>query len=88
MKAGLEKFTTGLTMEKILVLDISVSEPLPFNELPLIWFIAEVLKNLWETRSSGKPCRINHIKVATSAECEIMNQSKCGNIAIIIDLMF
>ena len=88
MKAGLDKFSTGLTMEKIMVLDISISAPLPFNELPLIWFIAEVLKNLWETRSSGKPCRLNHTKAAVSAECEIMKQTKYGDIALIVELMF
>ena len=57
------------------------------NELPIIWFIAEVLRNLWETRAAGKPCRLQHIRASVIAECEMVRLSKYGDIAIIIDLM-
>ena len=56
MKTGLDKFAEDLTAEKILLLDIKLSTNLPFNELPLVWFIAEVLGSIWETRAAGKLC--------------------------------
>jgi len=36
MYSGLSKFGANLTVDKVLLLDIQQSEPLPFNELPLI----------------------------------------------------
>ena len=54
MKAGLDKFAEDLTVEKILLLDIHLSTNLPFNELPLVWFIAEVLGALWVLELQGK----------------------------------
>lgn len=87
LKTGLEMFSTGLTAEKILKLDISISTPLPFNELPLIWFTAEVFKNLWDLRSAGKPCRLLHIKACVAAECSTLHLSKYRDMAPIIETM-
>ena len=88
LKAELETFSHGLTAEGILKLDISISEPLPFNELPLVWFTVEVLKSLWKLRSAGKPCRLLQIKASVQAECEILKRSNYSDVAVIIESMF
>ena len=87
LKTGIERFSSETTVEKVLKLDITITQPLPFNELPIIWFISEVLRNLWETRAAGKPCRLENIRASVIAECEILRMSKYGDIATIIDLM-
>lgn len=87
MKLGLNKFITNLTVEQILLLDINISQPVPFNELPFVWFIAEVLGNLWESRYAGKRCRINEISAAVLAECNTLRKTKYKDISLIIDLM-
>ena len=43
MMGGLNRFAASLTVEKVLVLDVTPSEPLPHEELPLVWFAAETL---------------------------------------------
>ena len=88
LKTGLERFSAGLTAEKILKLDLSPSVPLPFNELPLVWFTAEVLRNLWELRSAGKPCRLLQIKASVEAECQMMQLSNYRDMVPIIEAMF
>ena len=88
LKTGIDRFSAGLTAENILKLDISPSVPLPFNELPLVWFTAEVLKNLWDLRSAGKPCRLLQIKASVEAECEILKLSKYRDMVPIIQIMF
>ena len=87
LKTGIERFSSETSVDKVLKLDVALSQPLPFNELPIIWFISEVLRNLWETRAAGKPCRLQHIRASVIAECEMVRLSKYGDIATIIDIM-
>ena len=87
LKTGIERFCSETTIEKILKLEVTLTQPLPFNELPVIWFISEVLRNLWDTRAAGKPCRLENIRASVIAECEIIRLSKYGDISTIIDLM-
>ena len=44
--AGLGNISWELTVEKVLVLVFALTEPLPHQELPLVWFTAEVLKRI------------------------------------------
>ena len=87
MMQGLQKFDSGLTSEKVLILDFCPDTPLPFGELPLIWFISTVLGNLWDSRASGKAGNLNYITASVIADCNIIRETKYRDMALIIDMM-
>ena len=88
MKRGLTKFCPQVSTQQILKLDVSWANPQAGNEMPLIWFIAEVLKQIWDVRTSGKPCRTPYIQASVKAECEKLKNSKYKQAGIIIEQMF
>ena len=81
---GAGEILSGFNSRK---LDFRISAPLPFNELPLVWLTAEVLKNVWERRSAGKPCRLPYIQACVIAECESMKDTNYADIVPIVELM-
>ena len=46
---------------EILVLDFTMREPLPHQELPLVWFVGETLQRIWRCRKNGKTCNIEEV---------------------------
>ena len=58
MKDGLGKFDSGITEEKVLLLDMEPDNLLPFGHLPLVWYTAEVLRRVWRRRRDGKQCNL------------------------------
>ena len=85
---GLRTYTRDLTVDKMLVLDFTLTEPLPCEELPLVWFTAEVLKRIWKYRWDGKICRLVEIKAEVEAEANLILGSKYGDIVPILKQMF
>ena len=80
MAEGLERFTTGLTREKVLLLDFTM-------ELPLVWFTAEVLQRLWRRRRDGRVCRLYEVRAELEAAVNLVRRSKYEAMAAILDLM-
>ena len=87
LKQGLRKFSPDISTDQILKLDISRPNQQD-NEMPLIWFTAEVLKQVWEVRASGKPCRSTYVQAEVKAEWEMLKLSKYKQEATIVELMF
>ena len=85
MMIGLRKFVSNLTIEKVLLLDIVPDNPIPFDELPLIWFISTVLANVWDARAARKSGNLNHIAAKVIADCNIVKKSKFKDIALTIE---
>ena len=85
---GLRTYTRDLTVDKMLVLDFTLTEPLPGQELPLVWFTAEVLKRIWKYRRDGKICRLVEIKAEVEAEANLILGSKYEDIVPILKQMF
>ena len=88
MMAGLGNFTRELTVEKVLVLDFTLTEPLSHQELPLVWFTAEVLKRIWKCRQDGKPCRLGEIRANLEAQTNLILRSKYGDMVPVLRQMF
>ena len=88
MMAGLRNFSRELTLEKILVLDFAITEPLPHQELPLVWFTAEVLKRIWKCRQDGKPCQLGEIRASLDAQSNLILRSKYGDMDPVQRQMF
>ena len=87
MLDGLKEFSTDLTREKVLLLDFTVSGNLPHEELPLVWFTAEVLQRLWRRRRDGRACRLYEVRAELEAAVNMVRRSKYGDIAVTLDLM-
>ena len=87
MLDGLKEFTTDLTTEKVQLLDFTMSGHLPHEELPLVWFTAEVLQRLWRRRRDGRVCRLYEVRAELEAAVNMVRRSKYGDIAVILDLM-
>ena len=85
---GLGNYTRELTVEKVLVLAFTLTEPLPHQELPLVWFTAEVLKRIWKCRQDGKPCRLGEIKANIDAQINLILRSKYGDMVPVLRQMF
>ena len=88
MLAGLGKFSENLTAEKVLLLDFTPREPLPHQELPLVWFTAEVLQRIWKCRKDGKVCRLTEIKAELDAAVNLILNSKFGDMVPVLREMF
>ena len=87
MMTGLKKFSIDLTIEKVLLLDIQPRSHLPFNNLPLLWFTAEVLRRIWNNCRDGKKSRLYLIRSELEAEVNLVRQSKYSDMSTILDLM-
>ena len=87
MMTALGKFSDGLTKDKILLLDISASAPLPHNDLPLVWFTGEVLRRIFIYRRDEKRCRLYEIRAELEAEINMVRRSKFADMAVILDVM-
>ena len=87
MLSGLNKFCDNLTPQNLLLLDIKQSTPLPFNQLPLIWFSAEVMSRIFSYRREEKKCKLYEIRSELEAEINMVRKSKYADMAIILDLM-
>ena len=84
---GLGNYSDSLTVEKVLLLDFTLSEPLPHVELPLVRFTAEVLKRIWKCRREGKICRLAEIKAELDAAVNLILRSKYGDMVPILKQM-
>ena len=87
MFSGLKKFDSSVTVDKLMLLDITPDNPLPFDVLPLVWFIAEVWRSMWSRRRDGKQVLLYHIRAELEAEVNLVRKSKYKDIAIILDIM-
>ena len=87
MMTGLRKHTIDLTVEKLLLLDFTPAVDLPHDELPLVWFTAEVLKRLWKKRRDGKVCRLFEVRAEMEAAVNLMRRTKFGSMAPVLDIM-
>ena len=87
MLDGLKEFTTDLTAEKVLLLDFTASGHLPHEDLPLVWFTAEVLQRLWRRRRDGRVCRLYEVRAELEAAVNMVRRSQYSDIAVILDLM-
>ena len=77
----------SVTTEKILLLDISASVPLPHNDLPLVWFTGEVLRRIFFYRRDEKRCRLFKIRAEMEAKMNMARRSKIADMAVILDVM-
>ena len=87
LMTGLQKFTNDLTAEKVLVLDFSLSEVLPHQELPLVWLTAEVLRRLWRCRRDGRACRLYEMRAELEAAVNLIRRTKYDGMAPVLDTM-
>lgn len=87
MMDGLKRFTTDLTTEKVLLLDLPMSGPLPHQELPLVWFAAEVLQRVWQWRRDGRRCRLYEVRAELEAAVNLVRRTKYEDMALVLDLM-
>ena len=60
---------------------------LPHQELPLVWFTAEVLQRLWRRRRDGRVCRLYEVRAELEAAVNLVRRSKYEAMAAILDLM-
>ena len=60
---------------------------LPHDELPLVWFTAEVLKRLWKRRRDGKVCRLFEVRAELEAAVNLVRRTKFGIMAPLLDSM-
>ena len=87
MLTGLNKVCDDVTPSKVLLLDFSPSVPLPFNDLPIVWFSAEVLRRIFACRREEKRSRLYLVRAEMEAEVNMLRRSKYSNMADIIDMM-
>ena len=87
MMNGLGKYSGNLTPQKIFLLDIEPSVPLPYHQLSLIWFTAEVLRRIFRYRIDEKKCRLYEIRAELEAEVNLLRRSKYADMAVIMDTM-
>ena len=87
MVTGLRKHTIDLTVDKLLLLDFTPAAALPHEELPLVWFTAEVLKRLWKRRRDGKVCRLFEVRAELEAAVNLVRRTKFGSMAPVLDIM-
>ena len=87
MMLGLNKFCDNLTPEKLLILDVKLAVPLPFEELAPVWFSSEVMRRMFAYRKEDKRCRLYEIRAEMEAEINLVRHSKYADVAVILDLM-
>ena len=87
MMLGLNKFCDNLTPEKLLILDVKLAVPLPFEELAPVWFSSEVMRRMFAYRKEDKRCRLYEIRAEMEAEINLVRHSKYADMAVILDLM-
>ena len=87
MLTGLNKVCEDVTPPKVLLLDFSPSVPLPFNDLPIVWFSAEVLRRIFACRREEKRSRLYLVRAEMEAEVNMLRRSKYSDMADIIDMM-
>ena len=64
-----------------------MSGTLPHQELPLVWFTAEVLQRLWRRRRDGRVCRLYEVRAELEAAVNLVRRSKYEAMATFLDLM-
>ena len=87
MFAGISMFDSTVTVDKLLLLDITPDNPLPHDELPLVWFIAQVLRRLWRHRRDGRQCRLFDIRAELEAEVNLVSKSRYSDMVVILNQM-
>ena len=87
MLAGLNKVCENVTPPRVLLLDFSPSVPLPFHDLPVVWFCAEVLRRIFAYRREEKRCRLYVVRAEMEAEVNMLRRSKYSEMAVVIDTM-
>ena len=87
MLTGINKVCDNVTPQKILLLDVALSVPLPFNELPVVWFSAEVLRRIFAHRREEKKARLYVVRAEMEAEVNALRRSKYSDMAAVIDMM-
>ena len=87
MLAGINKVCDNVTPQKVLLLDFSPSVPLPFNDLPIVWFSAEVLRRIFACRREEKRCRLYVVRAEMEAKVNMLRRSKYSEMAVLIDIM-
>ena len=85
--SGLRRYTMDLTAEKMLLLDFTPRDVLPHDELPLVWFTAEVLQRLWKRRRDGRACRLYEMRAEMEAAVNLMRRTKFSDMAPVLDAM-
>ena len=87
LMSGLRRYTMDLTAEKMLLLDFAPRDVLPHEELPLVWFTAEVLQRLWKRRRDGRACRLYEMRAEMEAAVNLMRRTKFSAMAPVLDAM-
>ena len=83
--ATLKKYTTDITPEKLLKLQLSnLSES---NELPLIFFTSAFLLEIWTRRSNKLKITLYDIRATLEARCLLLRETRFKNNVEIINEM-
>ena len=77
----LQKLTLDLTAEKVLLLDFSLRQPLPHNELPLVWLTSHTLMKLWNFRQEKKRYHLYQVRADIKAKICLLRKSKFSDMA-------
>ena len=69
---GLRLFDPDITAEKVIFQDF----PGPENDLPLIFFSASVMNQIWSSRKEGKTCDIISVRASLESSIQILRKSR------------
>ena len=80
----LSDYVPNLTPQKLVLLDLDVSDDL---HLPAVFLISSVLSEIWESRKYKKPCHLNSIRAALEAGINILRKSRFHKSARKLDMI-
>ena len=84
MLEKLSDYVPNLTPQKLVLLDLDVSDDL---HLPAVFLISSVLSEIWESRKYKKPCHLNSIRAALEAGINILRKSRFHKSARKLDMI-
>ena len=66
-------YDNSITPEKLLKLEFSCSEE---SELPIVWYVASCLMNMWNFRASGKRVRLYTIRAEVESRVALLRETR------------
>ena len=74
----------NLVHQQVTLLDLDLHAD---HQLPLVFLVAAVLSDVWESRKDKKPCHLHSIRAALEAVINIMRKSKEASETLMILLV-
>ena len=69
----LNQHIPNILPQQVVILDLDAGDDL---KLPLVFMIASILSDIWESRKDKKPCHLNTIRAALEAGINILRKSR------------